>query len=97
MEGRAGRVMGRLEGKMAGTPGPEPVSTKLQSIAKLAREAPELAMTTLAHHINIDFLKVAFDRTRKDGAVGVDGQTAEEYAEKLEENLRSLRQRRLPA
>ncbi len=32
----------------------------------------------------------AYRRTRKDGAVGVDGQTAREYAVNLEENLRSL-------
>ena len=31
--------------------------------------------------------------TRKDGATGIDGQTANEYAEKLEENLQSLRDR----
>ena len=50
-------------------------------------------MVTLAHHIDIKFLKEAFDRTRKDGAAGVDGQTAEEYAENLEDNLRSLLER----
>ena len=32
----------------------------------------------------------AYQRTRKDGAAGVDGQTAEEYAANLEENLQSL-------
>ena len=63
------------------------ISTKLERIAKLAREAPEMAFTTLAHHIDIDWLKEAYRRTRKDGATGVDGQTAEEYAENLEGNL----------
>ena len=38
----------------------------------------------------VDWLREAYRRTRKDGATGVDGQTAEEYAMKLEENLRSL-------
>jgi len=46
--------------------------------------------TTLAHHIDTRFLLEAFRRTRKDGAVGVDGQTARDYAENLEENLQSL-------
>jgi group II intron reverse transcriptase/maturase len=32
----------------------------------------------------------AYRRTRKDGAVGVDGQRAEDYAQNLEENLRAL-------
>jgi group II intron reverse transcriptase/maturase len=49
-----------------------------------------MAFTTLAHHIDIDWLHEAFRRTRKDGATGVDRQTAEEYATHLEDNLRSL-------
>ncbi len=66
------------------------VSTKLQRIAEAARRHPERAFTTLAHHIDIDWLREAYRRTRKNGATGIDGQTASEYAEKLEENLRSL-------
>lgn len=68
----------------------EPVSTKRQRIAELARQAPEMVFTTLAHHIDIEFLLEAYRCTRKDGSVGVDGQTAREYAENLEENLQSL-------
>ena len=49
-----------------------------------------MAFTTLAHHIDIDWLKEAYRRTRKDGAAGVDGQTAADYAVDLEGNLRSL-------
>jgi group II intron reverse transcriptase/maturase len=49
-----------------------------------------MAFTTLAHHIDVDWLREAYRRTRKDGATGVDGTTAEEYAQKLDENLRSL-------
>jgi RNA-directed DNA polymerase len=75
---------------MAKTPGLATISTKQLRIAQLAVEAPEMAFTTLAHHIDIDWLREAYRRTRKDGAVGVDGQTAEEYAAHLEENLRSL-------
>jgi RNA-directed DNA polymerase len=79
-----------LEGKMPGTPGPDPISTRRQRIAELATRSPQAAFTTLAHHIDIDWLTVAYLRTRKDGAVGVDGQTAEDYAADLEGNLRSL-------
>ena len=75
---------------MDGTPRPVDVSTKLLRIAKLAREDPKRALTTLAHHIDLEFLREAFERTRKDGATGVDGQTAEAYAKDLESNLRSL-------
>lgn len=66
------------------------VSTKLQRIAETARQHPERAFTTLAHHIDLEWLREAHRRTRKDGATGIDGQTASEYAKKLEENLQSL-------
>ena len=66
------------------------VSTKLQRIAEMARQSPHMVFTTLAHHIDIEFLLEACRRTRKDGAVGVDGQTAREYAEHLEANLADL-------
>jgi RNA-directed DNA polymerase len=75
---------------MKGTLRPENISTRLQRVAELAREAPELVFTTLAHHIDIEFLKEAFKRTRKNGAVGVDGQNAAKYAEHLDENLETL-------
>jgi group II intron reverse transcriptase/maturase len=68
----------------------ESVSTKLDRIAKLAKRLPGATLTTLAQHIDIEWLREAYRRTRKDGAPGVDDQTAEEYASNLEENLRSL-------
>src|ERR1019366_4103495 len=84
------RIMDPLERKMPKTPSFIPISTKLERIAKLAREAPGMAFKTLAHHIDVAWLHEAYRRTRKDGAPGVDRQTAEEYATNLEENLRSL-------
>jgi group II intron reverse transcriptase/maturase len=66
------------------------ISTRLERIAKLAKDAPQMAFRTLAHHIDIDLLREAYRLTRKDGAVGVDGQSAAEYATKLEANLESL-------
>ena len=78
------------EGTMEETSNSQTVSTKLERIAKLAREMPEAPLKTLAHHIDVDWLREAYRRTRKDGATGVDGQTAEQYAQGLEENLRSL-------
>ena len=75
---------------MTGTPIPECVSTRLQRIAQLAREAPERAFLSLAHHIDIELLREAYRRTRKDAAPGIDGQTAEQYAANLEANLQSL-------
>ena len=88
--GNTRRIHEAVEGKMSGRPGPGSVSTRLARIAELAREDPGRALTTLGHHIDVEFLREAYRRTRKDGAPGVDGQTAEEYARELEANLRSL-------
>jgi hypothetical protein len=71
--------MDLLEGKMAATPSPTSVFTKLQRIADLARRHPEMAFTTLAHYITLDLLHEAFKRTRKDGAPGIDGRTGRDY------------------
>ena len=66
------------------------ISTKQQRIAQLAGEMPGRALTSLFHHVDLDWMMEAYRRTRKDGAVGVDGQRAEDYAQNLEENLRAL-------
>ncbi|MCB9870146.1 MAG: transcription elongation factor GreAB [Planctomycetes bacterium] len=66
------------------------ISPGLQWVARKATEHPEWVFTTLAHHIDLDLLREAFRRTRKDGAVGVDGVTAAEYEGDLEANLQSL-------
>ena len=75
---------------MANTPRLDTVSPKRQRIAELARQAPEMVFTSLAHHIDRDVLHAAYVATRKDGAVGLDGQTADDYAANLEANLQSL-------
>ena len=75
---------------MGETSSSQTVSTKLERIAKMAKEMPGVALTTLAHHIDVEWLREAYRRTRKDGATGVDRQNAEQYAEHLEDNLRAL-------
>ncbi len=81
------------EGKTMGTLEPEPVSTGLRRIAKLAKEAPDMVLVTLAHHMTFELLWEANRRTRADGAPGVDGQTAQQYERDLESNLRILLER----
>jgi RNA-directed DNA polymerase len=75
---------------MSGTPSPNSISTKLERIAKQASWASKPALTSLSHHIDIEWLREAYRRTRKDGAVGVDGQTAAAYEANLEANLQTL-------
>src|SRR5437764_3442094 len=66
------------------------VSTKQERIAGLAKQSPSMAFTSLAYLMDIDWLKEAYRRTRKDGAAGVDGVTADEYEQDLEVNLQGL-------
>jgi len=73
---------------MHGNPGN--VSTKRRRIAELAARSPQMGFTSLAHLMDIDWMREAWRLTRKDGAVGVDGQTASDYERGLEANLRSL-------
>jgi group II intron reverse transcriptase/maturase len=49
-----------------------------------------MAFTNLAHHIDLDWLLTAYAQTRKDGAVGVDGRTADDYEADLKANLQDL-------
>jgi RNA-directed DNA polymerase len=90
VEGKARRHTEPFGGEMTETPCSTSICTRFERVAKLAREAPNLAFTTLAHHIDLVLLKEAYRRTRKSGTPGVDRQTAEQYSKALEENLRSL-------
>ena len=56
----------------------------------LARSDPEMAFTSLNHYIDFEWVRYAYDCTRKDGAVGVDGQSGEDYALNLTQNLLGL-------
>ena len=51
---------------------------------------PGKGLTSLSHHIDLEWMREAYRKTRKDGAVGIDGQTAQEYEGDLEGRLRSL-------
>ena len=65
----------------------------MEQIATNARKHPEGSFTSLAYHIDLEWLYEAFRRVRKDGATGVDNQTAADYARNLKENLESLLER----
>lgn len=84
------RTMGLVEGKMTGTLSREDISTRQHKLARLAQMEPKVVLTTLAHHIDIEWMGEAYRRTRKDAAVGVDGVSAREYEAELEANLASL-------
>lgn len=49
-----------------------------------------MGLTSLNHHLDMVWMREAYRRTRKDGARGVDQQTAADYEQRLEDNLKSL-------
>jgi len=69
------------------------LSTKRQRIADLARSKSGVALSTLHHVLDLEWMKEAYRLTRKDGAPGIDGVTAAEYAQNLEANLTDLLER----
>lgn len=93
LKGRGGRIVDPLGGKVAGRSSPTSTSTKLRRVARLSRERPEMVWTTLNHLIDIELLQEAYRLVRKDGAVGVDHVTAEQYAQNLTSNLECLLRR----
>ena len=62
-----------LEGNGPGASKPDDPYTRQQRIAQLARQAPQMGFTSLAHHIDLRWLYQAYLETRRDGAVGVLG------------------------
>lgn len=70
-----------------------PMSTGLLKVAERAKREPDARFNSLAHLVDEAALGRAFNRMRKDAAVGVDGITKEQYGQQLEENLRGLHER----
>jgi group II intron reverse transcriptase/maturase len=71
----------------------EDLSPKLLKVAERAKREPETRLLALAHLMDEELLKEAFDRIRKEAAVGVDGVTKEQYGERLDDNIRALQTR----
>jgi group II intron reverse transcriptase/maturase len=82
-----------LAGQTPGAQKPESVSTKQRRIAELARQHPQRVFISLNHYLDYQWLYEAYRRTRKDGAAGIDGVTADYYAQNLRENLEGLLER----
>jgi RNA-directed DNA polymerase len=66
------------------------ISTQLRQIAEQAIDHPEPVFTTLIHRMDVDFLREAYHRLRKDGAAGLSGVTVKDYGRELEANLIEL-------
>ena len=69
------------------------VTPTLQRLAEQAARDPGRVFTTLAYLIDADLLREAYRQTSKSSAPGIDGVTANMYAEHLDANLRDLYER----
>lgn len=78
---------------MTGATTPGNMSPELRKVAERARRDPNGRILSLAHLLDIAALRRAYDRQRKDAAVGVDGVTKEEYGQELEVRLADLHER----
>jgi group II intron reverse transcriptase/maturase len=76
-----------------GTTESKEVCTRQGRIAELAGQKPRFRLLSLNKNLDMDWMREAYGRTRKDGATGVDGMTAEEYAGRLDERLADLIER----
>ena len=83
------------EGNVVSTPrlDLEATYTKLRRLSELAKQDPKLKFTSVAHLLNVELLGDAYRRLRKDASPGIDGLTAQEYEQNLEENLHDLHRR----
>ena len=69
------------------------LSPELLKVAERAKREPAAKFHSLAHLIDVAALRRAYERIRKDAAVGVDGMTKEQYGQALEARLADLHER----
>src|SRR3984957_1717317 len=96
-EGREGRGLakGNLPQQNASrTPSRKDAPSALERVRQAAGKDKKLRFTALLHHIyNLETLRTAYLRLKKEAAPGVDGETWRHYGERLEENLQKLSER----
>lgn len=66
------------------------VLTKQLQIAENAKILPDTSFTSLAYHIDLEWMYEAFKDTDKNKATGVDNQTADDFVRNLKGNLTGL-------
>jgi len=94
MEGN-GLAKGNLPQQNASrTPSRKDAPSALEQVRQAAKKDKQLRFTALLHHIyNLETLRMAYFRLKKEAAPGVDGETWRHYGEQLEVNLQDLSER----
>lgn len=63
---------------------------KLSLISGHARRDPDFQFTSLAHLLNVEYLRDCYKSLNRNKAVGIDNVSWEEYGRNLDENLMQL-------
>ncbi|MDQ3231592.1 MAG: group II intron reverse transcriptase/maturase [Pseudobdellovibrionaceae bacterium] len=79
-----------LEGNMQDISRSDNVSTKQKQIAELSKRRHRAGLTSLNKHLDFEWLREAWRRTRKSGATGVDKHSAADFEIELSSNLTIL-------
>ena len=66
------------------------VLTRQWRIAEIAKQHPERSLNCIHHHLDLDWLRVAYGRLTKDKAPGYDAQTVRDYGNDLDRRLTEL-------
>src|SRR2546425_7029001 len=94
MEGR-GLTKGNPQQQNASrTPSRSDAPSALERVRQAASKDKEMRFTALLHHIyNLETLRMAYIRLKKEAAPGVDGETWRHYGKELGRNLQDLSER----
>lgn len=69
------------------------MSSGLERVRERAKAEKKERFTALLHHVDVDLLRTAYYRLKRDAAPGVDGVTWGQYEQNLEDNLVDLHAR----
>jgi len=70
-----------------------PICPELRKVQELAKAKRQEQFTSLAHHLTVEALRMAYYSLDGKAAAGVDGMTKETYSKGLEQNLVGLHER----
>src|SRR6267378_3690617 len=66
------------------------VLTRQWRIAEIAKQNLQKSLNSIHHHMDMDWLRVAYERLQKAKAPGYDGETVQAYGKDLERRLADL-------
>jgi len=93
VERREGAEGNTIKDRMRRTPSRVNMCSGLERVRERAKAEKKERFTALLHHVDVDLLRTAYYRLKRDAAPGVDGVTWGQYEQNLEDNLVDLHAR----